>query len=103
MVVLLTLRYQTAHGLVPHGLVPDTPHGLVPDTHAPRAGAPTGWCQTRPRAGAHGLVPDTPTGWCQTLLESFLRREGGGGFRMVHNYFPRLPKTRHATTTALRP
>ena len=65
MVVLLTLRYQTAHGLVPHGLV--------------------------------------PTGWCQTLLESFLRREGGGGFRMVHNYFPRLPKTRHATTTALRP
>jgi hypothetical protein len=31
MVVLLTLRYQTAHGLVPHGLVPDTPHGLVPD------------------------------------------------------------------------
>ena len=44
-----------------------------------------------------------PTGWCQTLLESFLSRDGGGGFRMVHNYFPRLPKTKHATTTALRP
>ena len=96
MVVLLTLRYQAAHGLV-HGLVPP---GWCQTPTGPRAGArrPTGWCPPR----THGLVPD-PTGWCQTLLESFLRRDGGGGFRMVHNYFPRLPKTKHATTTALRP
>jgi hypothetical protein len=38
-------------------------------------------------------------GWYQTLLET----QSGVGFRMVHNYFPSLPKTTHGTTVALRP
>ena len=92
-----------------HGVVPDArggatgrcprgggrPHGVVPD---PTGWCPTGWCP-------HGVVPDAsaPTGWCQTLPESFLRPQGGVGFRMVHNFFPWLPTTRHATTAALRP